>query len=157
LGMFLCLNRKQRIVYILGAILNVNRATGSRIASVSETNFRQILSRSKKRLRCFIDGQCGLIDPAQPCRCERCLSSGGGSTEIDLLSAIFNVEGATKIREIIDRAQANLHNILYVECQALYRDYPLQNSPDFLARVREILNGEDCRGLLDIAPCKEKL
>jgi RNA polymerase sigma factor (sigma-70 family) len=148
LGIFLCLNRKHRIVYILGAILNVNRSTGSRIASVSEPNFRQILSRSKKRLRCFVGEQCGLLNPARPCRCERCQTAGGPA---DPLPSIFKTAGALEIREIISRAQENLQNIQSTQCQALYRDHPFQDSPDFSAKVIEILNGEDCRYLLEIA------
>jgi hypothetical protein len=86
--------------------------------------------------------------PARPCRCERCQTAGGPA---DPLPSIFKTAGALEIREIISRAQENLQNIQSTQCQALYRDHPFQDSPDFSAKVIEILNGEDCRYLLEIA------
>ncbi|MBN2351093.1 MAG: RNA polymerase sigma factor [Spirochaetales bacterium] len=152
LGMLLCLPRKQRIVYILGAILHVNGRTAGEIVGMTEANFRQILSRSRRRLWNFLNERCGLVNPAKPCRCERCLSACIKTDFIDPLHAVFNVSGTPKVREIISRSRENLRRLQYERCQELYRDHPFQNSPDFSAKVVEILNGEECRHLLDIAP-----
>ncbi|EMY03822.1 hypothetical protein LEP1GSC029_0137 [Leptospira interrogans str. 2002000626] len=40
-GMLLCLNRDQRIIFILGEIFSVSDMVGSKIMSISRTNFRK--------------------------------------------------------------------------------------------------------------------
>jgi RNA polymerase sigma factor (sigma-70 family) len=44
-GMLLCLDREQRLVYILGEIFGVSDAIGSELLDISRDNFRQKLSR----------------------------------------------------------------------------------------------------------------
>jgi len=47
-AMLLCLDREQRLVFILGSMLGVNDSTGSEILDISSDNFRQKLSRARK-------------------------------------------------------------------------------------------------------------
>src|SRR5436309_9426443 len=70
-GMLLCLDREQRLVYILGAIFNVTDKVGSEMTGLSRDNFRQKLSRARKQIYNFMNDKCGLIDKKNPCRCER--------------------------------------------------------------------------------------
>jgi RNA polymerase sigma factor (sigma-70 family) len=152
LGMLLCLDRKQRLVYILGAILNVTSRTASEILEISDVNFRQVLSRSRRRLWNFLNERCGLINPDKPCQCERSVPANIKSGYVDPLQAIFNAAGAPRIREIVSRAEERLNNIRFAQCQELYREHPFQNSPDFSRKVMEIINGEDVQTLLDTVP-----
>lgn len=41
-GMLLCLNRDQRLVYILGEIFEVDSKTGAELLDISSDNFRQL-------------------------------------------------------------------------------------------------------------------
>src|SRR3989441_7060501 len=70
-GMLLCLDRAQRLVYILGDILEVSDAVGAELLEVSRHNFRQRLARARRELHSFMNDKCGLVDPANPCRCEK--------------------------------------------------------------------------------------
>jgi RNA polymerase sigma factor (sigma-70 family) len=46
-GMLLCLDKKQRLVFILGELFGFNDKTGSEILEITPANFRMILSRAK--------------------------------------------------------------------------------------------------------------
>lgn len=70
-GMLLCLERNQRMIFILGEILKVDSQTGSEIMEISADNFRQRLSRSRKELFSFMNQKCGLVNKDNPCRCSR--------------------------------------------------------------------------------------
>src|SRR6266850_2739542 len=70
-GMLLCLDRAQRLVYILGDILEVSDAVGAELLEISRDNFRQRLTRARRDLHNFMNDKCGLVDPANPCRCEK--------------------------------------------------------------------------------------
>ena len=74
LGMLLCLNRKHRIVFILGNILEINGAAASSILGMSEENYRKMLSRARTRLFNFLNDRCSLVNPGKPCTCQRCVA-----------------------------------------------------------------------------------
>ena len=70
-GMLLCLTRDQRLVYILGEILGVTDVVGAELLEIGRDNFRQKLARARRDLNQFMHGQCGLVNAANPCRCDR--------------------------------------------------------------------------------------
>ncbi len=70
-GMLLCLDRKQRLIFTLGEIFGASDAVGSEILEMSADNFRQSLSRARRDLYQFMHGQCGLVNPTNPCRCAK--------------------------------------------------------------------------------------
>ncbi len=71
MGMLLCLDREDRIAYILGEIFEVSGEEGCLILSIPAATFRKRLSRARLRLRTFMQQSCGLINPAAACRCDR--------------------------------------------------------------------------------------
>jgi DNA-directed RNA polymerase specialized sigma24 family protein len=52
--MLLCLNREQRLAYILGEIFGVTDAGGAELLETSRDNFRQKLSRARRDLHNFL-------------------------------------------------------------------------------------------------------
>ncbi len=152
LAMLLCLNRKHRIVYILGGILGISGRTASEILGISEANFRKILSRSRHRLLHFMKGCCSLVNPGKPCTCERCAPISVQRGNIDPLKLVFNAKDAPALREILSRSRDRLDNIEVRHCQDLYRDHALLESPDFSRKVLELLQGADFQGFLDTVP-----
>ena len=71
LGMLLCLERSQRLIYVLGDILGVDHQAGGAICEISPANFRQKLSRARRDLYNFMNNKCGLVNKSNPCRCSR--------------------------------------------------------------------------------------
>lgn len=70
-GLLLCLNETSRMVYILGDILNLNSLEGAEILEITPENFRKQLSRSRTKIRNFLNSKCGLVDSRNPCRCNK--------------------------------------------------------------------------------------
>lgn len=56
MGMLLCLNREQRLVYILGEIFEADHNIGSELLDISKANFRKRLERARKDLYQFMNG-----------------------------------------------------------------------------------------------------
>jgi RNA polymerase sigma factor (sigma-70 family) len=152
LGMLLCLNRRQRMVFILGGILAVGGRTGSELLGMSEGCYRKTLSRSRRRLHDFLHDRCSLVNQDKPCNCERSIAANLKSGYIDPLHLVFGAENASAIRDIVSGARRRLDRIELAGCQELYRGHPLQESPDFSRKVLEILESEDFRRLLNAAP-----
>ncbi len=70
-GMLLCLDRRQRLVFTLGEIFGASDAVGGEILEMSPGNFRQSLARARRDLYRFMNDQCGLVNPGNPCRCPK--------------------------------------------------------------------------------------
>ena len=70
-GMLLCLDREQRLIYILADIFGVSDRVGAELLNISRDNFRQKLSRARRDLHSFMQNKCGLVNTANPCRCSR--------------------------------------------------------------------------------------
>jgi len=68
-GMLLCLSRPQRAAYLLADVLGLPDREGVEILGCTREAFRQRVSRARRTLRQVIDNRCGLVDPANPCRC----------------------------------------------------------------------------------------
>jgi RNA polymerase sigma factor (sigma-70 family) len=82
-GMLLCLPRAQRAAYLLADVLGLTDGEGAEILDCSREAFRQRVSRARRTLRFVIDNRCGLVDPANPCRCGRQIAGGEAAGLID--------------------------------------------------------------------------
>src|SRR2546429_6005520 len=56
MGMLLCLDRKQRLLFTLGEILGVSDTAGGEVLQMSADNFRQCLARARRDLHSFMNG-----------------------------------------------------------------------------------------------------
>jgi len=70
-GMLLCLDREQRLDYVLGEIFGVTDVVGAELLEISRDNFRQKLSRARRDLHSFMQDKCGLVNTANPCGCAK--------------------------------------------------------------------------------------
>ena len=75
-GMLLCLSRPQRAAYLLADVVGLTDVEGAEILECTREAFRQRVARARRTLRYVIDNRCGLVDPANPCRCGRQITAG---------------------------------------------------------------------------------
>lgn len=71
LGMLLCLDREQRLAYILGGVFEVPSDVAADVMEIEPAAFRKRLERARADLGNFMAGKCGLVNAANPCRCPR--------------------------------------------------------------------------------------
>lgn len=69
--LILGLDRDHRLAFILGEILELSAEEGGSVLEISPEAFRKRLSRGRERMARFLDGHCGVANPANPCRCAR--------------------------------------------------------------------------------------
>ncbi len=70
-GLLLCLSKTDQMVYILSEVLEFNSMEGAEILNISPQNFRKKLSRSRKKIRSFLQNKCGIVNPHNSCRCNK--------------------------------------------------------------------------------------
>lgn len=149
-GMLLCLDREQRLAYILGEIFNVSDSIGSKILKISRDNFRQRVSSARRDLHNFMNEKCGLIDQNNPCRCARKTAAWihAGLVEPDNLK--FNRNYLKKIRDVSESRSKQLDDLLDSEYADLFREHPFQKPPDIVKPLKEILHGEQFQYILNL-------
>lgn len=125
-GMLLCLNREQRLVYILGEIFNVDHSLGSELLAISKANFRKRLQRARADLYQFMQKKCGLINMDNPCRCSRKTNAFIQAGWVDPEKRKFNASYIRNIANVIESKDERLSNLLEGKYQKLFRDTPFQ-------------------------------
>jgi RNA polymerase sigma factor (sigma-70 family) len=71
LGMLLCLDRNQRIAYILGEIFGLNSREAAYIIGITPENFRKRLAAARNGLQDFMHSHCWLVNKENACRCHK--------------------------------------------------------------------------------------
>lgn len=138
-GMLLCLNREQRLVYVLGEIFGADHNIGSSLLGISKDNFRQILSRARRDLYNFMNNKCGLINTTNPCRCQRKTKGFIKAGWVDPNQLKFNTSYIYKINEAAKNKSIDLDNQLDTKYAELFRDQPFQEKEHVDKLIKEVL------------------
>jgi RNA polymerase sigma factor (sigma-70 family) len=137
-GMLLCLDREQRLSYILGAIFGVSDTVGAEVLEITPENFRQRLARARRDLRNFMNDKCGLVNQANPCRCAKKTRGFIRAGHVDPENLLFNRERICEVREAAAQAYVTIKN-LDDECAEIFRRHPFYKPPDLAQMVRRLV------------------
>lgn len=149
-GMLLCLNREQRLIYIIGEMFEFGDTIGSEIMEISKANFRVKLHRAKKQLYSFMENKCGLINKNNPCRCARKTAAFIKMGYVDPVKLHFQKNRVNEINKIIEKRVNSHSNEITREYQKLYQEHYFQESPDELTSIKKMLSSEDLKNTFDL-------
>ncbi len=126
-SMLLCLNRQQRIVFILGAIFNIRSNIAAQLLNITAENFRQQLSRAKADLFQFMENKCGLMNPNNPCRCAKKTKGFIRDGLLDPSKLKFKTGLVKEIKEIASENNSKLDNLMEGKYLTFFRQHPYEN------------------------------
>jgi RNA polymerase sigma factor (sigma-70 family) len=149
-GMLLCLDRTQRVVFVVGEIFEASDALGSAILETTRSNYRQRLARARRDLYEFMSGKCGLVDPANPCRCARKTRAAIREGIVDPRKLRFVDSHVDRITRNAQVRSGSLERLVLASYGLLYRDRDIRGPPDMVARLRAILSDRSFRTTLDL-------
>ncbi len=125
-GMLMCLEREQRVTYILGAMFGISHRLGAEILDITPANFRVRLHRARRDLHSWMHRRCGLVEPANPCRCAKKTAGYVRLGLVDPKRLVFRGDYQRQVSELMaDRAAEALEAVdeLY---DRWFRDHPAQ-------------------------------
>ncbi len=138
-GMLLCLERDNRIAFILGGIMGIDSATGAEVLGISAATFRKRLSRSRKNLLNYMNNNCSLINPEGACTCRK-------KTEDLVRQGYVNPENRRFYKEHLDKVKAHVRNysehadrILERRVDNSFREHPWLKAPDSVLPLKELV------------------
>jgi RNA polymerase sigma factor (sigma-70 family) len=142
-GMLLCLDRKQRLIFTLGEIFGASDKVGSEILEMTADNFRQSLSRARRDLYQFMQGQCGLVNANNPCRCPKKTKGFIEAGHVDP----NNLQFVPLHRQLVSRATEGvvrtIENTVDEQYAAIFLGHPFLEPKDQIAWLCRLLDRED--------------
>ena len=139
-GMLLCLDREQRLAYILGGIFALSDTVSAEVLEITPANFRQRLARARRDLRNFMNDKCGLVNQANPCRCAKKTRGFIQAGHVDPDNLLFVRERISEVREAAPHAYETIKT-LDDKCADIYRKHPFFKPPDLAQIVRRLVEG----------------
>jgi RNA polymerase sigma factor (sigma-70 family) len=142
MGMLLCLDREQRLVFILGAILSVPSEVGADVLEISPQNFRQKLSRIRKQLNNFMEEKCGLMRKENPCSCARKTKAALLAGYVDPHHLQFHQEHVQQVKSVVTEYLPKAGDVLELRSQVLFQKHPFLKSPGYAHMIDKMLEQE---------------
>jgi RNA polymerase sigma factor (sigma-70 family) len=135
-AMLLCLDREHRLSYVLGEVFELGSQDAAWVAGTTPAAHRQRLARARRRIRSFMEGNCGLVDAGNACRCARRVTTAVANGRVDPEHLLF--AGRAGVRRQV-AAMDSLH-----AAAAILRAHPRYAAPGSAAReVARILGSPD--------------
>jgi RNA polymerase sigma factor (sigma-70 family) len=138
-AMLMCLDRRQRLAFILGEVFGETSERGAAAMEISPENFRQLLSRARHDLYQFMNDKCGLVNQANPCRCTRKARGFMRNGWLDARTLHFSKDRVATMRDVAPDRLDELQTMDRTHAE-LYRMQPFLSGPDLAARLREVLS-----------------
>lgn len=139
-GMLLCLDRKQRLIFTLGEIFGASDTVGSEVLEMTADNFRQSLARARRDLYQFMQGQCGLVNTNNPCRCPKKTKGFIVAGHVDPGHLLFAPLRMRQIAEVAEETVRIIENTMDEHYAAIFRGHPFlqpKNEVDWLRQLLE--------------------
>jgi RNA polymerase sigma factor (sigma-70 family) len=141
-GMLLCLDREQRMVYILGEMFGIDHKTGSEILGISAGNFRIRLMRARQDLYSWMNKRCGLVNKSNPCRCAKKTRAYIEAGYVDPGNLKFNTRYKKKIYELSKEKAVSISNTVEDLHKTIFQHHPLQEPLTTTKIVDEIFKND---------------
>jgi len=147
-GMLMCLDREQRLIYVMGDIFNINHKLGSEIFDIKPDSYRQKLSRARKELFNFMNKQCSLVNKENPCSCSKKTKGFIDVGYVNPKNLKFNVNFKNKIYDKLVEKSDKLDSIKDNYHTRLFQEHPFEEKN--IAILDEILNDSKLKTLLHL-------
>ena len=138
-AMLMCLNREQRLLYIVGEIFGADHNLGAEIFETSPANYRVKLHRAKTDLLTFVSGKCGLVNSNNPCRCPKKTKLFIENGIVDKKNLRFNNNYTESIKEIVLTKKDQISDDIQLKLQSLFQDSPFQIKTQIDQMLSEIV------------------
>jgi RNA polymerase sigma factor (sigma-70 family) len=126
-AMLQCLERGERIAFVLSDIFELSSAEAAWIIEITPAAYRKRLERARHRIGAFMNSTCGVVNPAAFCRCARRVPKAVASGRIDPSRPAFTDHPVTPSGRGVAEAAAQLHRLH--DAAAVMRAHPDYAAP----------------------------
>jgi RNA polymerase sigma factor (sigma-70 family) len=150
-GMLMCLDREQRLIYIIGELFEINHNLGSEIFEISPANFRQKLSRARKDLYQWMHNKCGLVNKKNPCRCPKKTKGFIANGWIDPAEMKWHNNYQQKIADFSENKLEETLLTIDEIYAGLYKKHPFKTSRNTENILEKIINNDTLNSAFNLS------
>ncbi len=141
-GVLLCLDREHRLAFLLVDVFDVSSEQGATILEITPAAFRKRLSRARGRIQDFLTKNCALINPDNPCHCERHVISQLDTDRFDDQHMVF-AKHPCRIKDKEDALNHIREMDELRQIAVLYKRYPDFRAPAvFIENLRDLVHSK---------------
>ncbi|QTL98191.1 hypothetical protein GM661_09465 [Iocasia frigidifontis] len=129
--MILCLDRKQRLAFILGSIFSTNSKIAGEIIGISPVYYRKLLSRARSQLKSYLDGRCSLLNKNGSCKCVHKTNAAIKAGYINPDNLQFEAGYVKKVKDFVKQYSREAEETLTIRFEQLFKEQPFWESPDY--------------------------
>jgi RNA polymerase sigma factor (sigma-70 family) len=140
LAMLMCLDRNHRLAYVLGEVIELDHREAAEVLEITPAAFRKRLSRARASITSFMTSRCGLVNPANACRCRRRVATAVDLGRVDPAKLLFasSMVHAKRFPQVLGKIR-QLEETR--RAAALYRSHPdPKPSEAFISWLRNVIN-----------------
>lgn len=138
-AMLLCLDRDERIAYILGDVFELQSPEAGEVLDLEPAAFRKRLSRARAQIREFMEANCGLVGTRAACTCARRVTPALARGRINPGELLFAGKGTPSPRRLPILEAVGEMERLY-DLAAVHQSHPHFRSPERVTEsVRRVL------------------
>ncbi len=108
-AMLQCLSRPERAVYVLGEVFELSSEEAAWVLDTTAGAYRKRLERARGRIRSFVRGSCGLVNPEAACRCARRVAPGMKKGRLDPRRPMLATH--PRAGEVVVAASRQMHDL----------------------------------------------
>ena len=150
-GMLMCLDREQRLIYIVGELFEIDHNLGAEIFEISPANFRQRLARARKDLYNWMHNKCGLVNKDNPCRCPKKTKGFIKNGWINPDDMKWNSNYKKRIKSFsTDKLKETLLTVDEIYAR-LYKEHPFKISKNTENIVEKIINNDNLNSTFNLS------
>jgi RNA polymerase sigma factor (sigma-70 family) len=149
-GMLLCLNKEQRMIYLIGEVFGADHSVGSELMEMSKPNYRMKLSKARRDLHQFMQNKCGLVDPVNPCRCHKKVTVSLEGGLIDAKNLLYNRKEYSTFREQLGPDASYLVDEAEMKYRELHRDHSFKTTFEKKNFLTDILDDANWKSRLNL-------
>jgi RNA polymerase sigma factor (sigma-70 family) len=149
-AMLICLDREQRLIYLLGDSFGIDHNVGAEIFGITKQNFRVKLSRARKELHNYMEYRCGLIKKSNPCRCAKKAKSALKMGVLNEDNLIFKKSYTKSIGDFVAKNQDEMRELVDQKYVEVYRTHPSKSGFEAESVISKIINDQTIKNLFKI-------
>lgn len=140
MGMLLCLKRIDRMVFLLGAVFGLRDEEGTIIMEISRENFRQKLSRSRRKVAGYMEGICGHVNPENPCRCTNKVKAFADMGMLDAKQLRYHRPEGMRVQDMLGQRILRFEEAYYEPFIRHFREQPFYAVPDRIGWMQDLFS-----------------
>jgi len=149
-GMLLCLNREERLLFIVGELFKVDHNLGAEIFGISRANFRKRLSRIRKDLYEWMHNRCGLVNKNNPCRCNKKTKGFIERGIVDPESLMWNSGYKNRIEDFSTENLGDLEESTDRVYLQLFEEHPMKEPKTADEVLSTVLGDKNIKEIMDL-------